>query len=90
MNGQGNGESKPAEQMPQSMGTTDSTKTGFLAPPASGTPPSSLGGAGSGQAGMAAEASNAPTDVPSGIQPDTSAIAHTALPGEQASVHKVI
>ena len=76
--------------MPQSMGTTDPAKTGFLAHPASGTPPSSLGGGGSGQTGMAAEASNAPTDIPSGIQADTSAVAHTALPGEQASVYKVI
>lgn len=89
MHGQGNGDSKPAEQIPQSLRTSDPTKTGFLAPPASGTPPSSLGGVGSGQTGMAAEASSAPTDVPAGIQADTSAVAHTGPPGEQASVHKV-
>lgn len=87
---QGNEESKPAEQVPQSMGTPAISKTGFLAPPASGAPLPSLGGGGAGQTGMAAEAGKAPTDFPSGIQADTSAVAHTATTGELASVVMVM
>lgn len=89
---QGNEVSKPAEQVPQSMGTTDPsrTPTGFLAPPAFGAPPPSLGGGDAGQTGMAAEAGKAPTDIPSGIQADTSAVAHTATTGGMASLDLVI
>ena len=85
---QGNQASKPAEQVPQSMGSPDPSKTGFLAPPASGAPPPSLGGGDAGQAGMAAEAGTAPTDVPFGIQADTNAVAHTATTGEKAMVNQ--
>ena len=81
---QGNEECKPAMQVPQSMGSTDPSKTGFLAPPASGAPPPSLGRGDAGQTGMAAEAGKAPTDIPAGIQADTSAVAHTATIGEKA------
>ena len=83
---QGSEVSKPAEQVPQSMGSPDPSKTGFLAPPASGAPPPSLVGGDAGQAGMAAEAGKAPTDVPFGIQADTSAVAHTATTGQKAMV----
>ena len=87
---QGNEESKPAVQVPQSMGTTDPSKTGFLAPPASGAPPPSLGGGDAGQTGMAAEAGKAPTDIPAGIQADTSAVAQTATTGKKALADLVV
>ena len=87
---QGNEESaKSAKQVPQSMGTTDPSKTGFLAPPASGASPPTLGGGDAGQTGMAAEAGKAATDMPFGIQADTSAVAHTASTGEEATVDEV-
>lgn len=69
------------------MGTNDATKTGFLAPRASGAPPSmggAVGGGVGGQTGMAAEAGNALTDLPSGIQPDKSALPHSEGTGERA------
>ena len=72
-------EVKPAKQAAESSGTTDASKNGFLAPPASEAP-SHVGGGVGGQTGMAAEAGNALTDIPSGIQADKTAVAHTDLP----------
>ena len=76
-------QAKPAEQVPQSMGTNDPNRTGFLAPPASSAP-RSLASSGAEQVGMAVEAGNAPTEIPSGIQADTSAIPDIQPTGEQA------
>ena len=71
------------------MATNDATKTGFLAPPASGAPPSmdgAVGGGVGGQTGMAAEAGNALTDLPPGIQADKTAIPHSEGTGERATL----
>ena len=78
---QGNEESKPVQQVAESAGTTDATKTGFLAHPPSHYTPKFCAAVG-GQTGMAAEAGNALTEIPSGIQADKSAVAHTEGTGE--------
>ncbi|KAL3149279.1 hypothetical protein ABBQ32_002095 [Trebouxia sp. C0010 RCD-2024] len=80
-------DSKPVEQ---SQGATANTNTGFLAPPAAGSGPPSVAEGGAGQTGMAAEAGNAPTDVPSGIQPDASAVQHTEPTGASDAMHAPI
>ena len=67
---QGNEECKPAE----ATGTTNATNTGFLAPPAAPTGT----GIDDDQTGMAADvAAAAPTDMPTGVHADKTAVAHT-------------
>ena len=73
---QGKEDSKPE----QPQGSPANTNTGFLAPPTAdaATPTAAEGGA-----GMAAEVGNAPTDVPPGIQADTSAVHHAQPTGRR-------
>ena len=92
---QNSDESKPAEQVTESMGTTDATKAGFQAPPASSAPthpltdapaapthtPTDAGAAN----GMATEVAVAPTDVAPGVQADKGAVPHVPTGGSSRS-----
>lgn len=81
---QGKEDAKPGEQ---SQGIThNSDPTGFLAPPQSGVAAPSVAVGDEAQIGMAAEAGNAPTDVPSGIQADASAHHPSQPTGRRANL----
>lgn len=84
----GDEESQPAHQVPASTGTTDATKTGFLAPSAAEQAAATEGGmAGGAEGGMvaghgiAAAAAAEPTDIPSGLSADSQAVGPDPLAG---------
>ena len=84
----GDEESQAAHQVPPSTGTTDATKTGFLAPPAAEQAAAAEGGmAGGAEGGMsaghgiAAAAAAEPTDVPAGLSADSHAVGPDPLAG---------